>query len=902
MLEKKGHEPASIFVSEREKRKRMDDNKKMPGTEPVLLSPKSTTPPHSKTTSTSGSPISNQFQAEEAAVVEAGKRRNSSNLQPPHLEHTQWATVPEKCKAVHHSVDVSDLDDDGVARMLQALRANAHHDIPASICAEPSVASVTSARGDGCKSPGGGGGVFEEPIVSVKGNDSHKLWGCSYQCAFHGSFEEVTSHEASCSLRKTTDATRAAKTMTGTKPDAVCANMSRGIVSAPLMSNLNSSEVSDDKDPKLTACIIEDLLKHNDELRSQLQNAVNDAEIMLKAASSSNFRKAWNILDQLRMRVSSALVYAPKLARKEHKKASVDEMLEKDSARLSEILHFENTQREPGATRPNRISPNLTPHLDGSVKTHQVTLSSHRSSLDIDPLQSHTSQKVSTDTSLQDYSQGSSPSNVKSNDTGDARSDPLIAAMDAANALHDWTLEQDMQDEKVDKMQCESKEAKLERENKESAAKVAHLLMCKQLGTLSSQKKRLTQTQAHVHTVPPADKLTWNAVLDKTEEPSGSKSPESPSPKSRRNSSGPVDSPRTIPEDDDLSISSHGTAACTEITDSSSEYLSESDDELTEFHCPIDAEDIDADDRIDAYEPVFEGRETYLDASINSSGARGETSRDTSSNADILTPNTMEHREIVVGKQNNVYMKILKEINLTEGRQSGTARDGTSAKENSKIADGKQSVENTPFEESFLGQSIGKSMPEDHNDVCIDVLCVPHSCSAELSAEVTVQPCSPRQPCAAMRESNVASPIALAPQTPLPAGNCDRKDQKDIADIRKVTEKLQKQERILQIIEKHERLLLEKCFHDFYHNAYIQALHTSDKHLEIQEKFKEKRPKDNKGNGPGDSQDQVSYRKAKTLSTRKTALDLIMEGTGGNLNLGTFISPVQPCSNGNHEA
>ena len=140
----------------------MDDNKKMPGTEPVLLSPKSTTPPHSKTTSTSGSPISTQFQAAEAAVVEAGQRRNSSNLQPPLLEHTpQWATVPEKCKAVHHSVDVSDLDDDGVARMLQALRANAHHDIPASIYAEPSIASVASTRGDACKSPGGGEGVFE---------------------------------------------------------------------------------------------------------------------------------------------------------------------------------------------------------------------------------------------------------------------------------------------------------------------------------------------------------------------------------------------------------------------------------------------------------------------------------------------------------------------------------------------------------------------------------------------------------------------------------------------------------------------------------------------------------------------------------------------------------------------
>ena len=697
--------------------------------------------------------------------------------------------------------------------------------------------------------------------------------------------------------------------MTGTKPDAICANMSRGIGSAPLMSHLNSSEVSDDKDPKLTACIIEDLLKHNDELRSQLQNAVNDAEIMLKAASSSNFRKAWNILDQLRMRVSSALVYAPKLARQEHRQASVDEMLEKDSARLSEKLHFENTQHEPGATRPERISPNLTPLQDGSVKMHQVTLSSHRSSLHIDPLQSHTSQKASTDTSLQDYSQGGSPSNVKSNDTSDARSDPLIAAMDAANALHDWILEQDIQDEKVDKMQRESKEAKLERENKESAAKVAHLLMCKQLGTLPSQKKRLTQTQAHVHTVPPADKLPWNALLDKTEEPSGSKSPQSPSPKSRRNSSGPVDSPRTIPEDDNLSISSHGTAACTEITDSSSEYFSESDDELTEFHCPIDAEDIDADDRING-----PSSEIYLDASMNSLGARGETSRgwrdipwtsrDTSSNADILTPNTMEHSENVVGKQNNVYMNILKDINLTEGRQSGTARDGTSAKENSKSADGKHSIENTPLEESFLGQSIGKSMPEDHNDVCIDVPCVPHSCSAEMSAEVTVQPCSPRQPCAAMRESNVASPIALAPQTPLHAGNCDRKDQNDIADIRKVTEKLQKQERILQIIEKHERVLLEKSFHDFNHNAYTQALHTSDKHLETQETFKEKRPKDTAagGRGPGDSQDQVSYRKAKTLSTRKTALDLIMEGTGGNLNLGTFISPVQSCSNGNHEA
>ncbi len=172
-----------------------------------------------------------------------------------------------------------------------------------------------------------------------------------------------------------------------TQPDNVRANVRRGINSARIVSHLNSREVSDDKDPELTKYIIEDLLNHNNELRSQLEKAVKDGESMLQAASSSNFRKAWNMLGQLRRRVSTALVYRAlvyraKLAPKEHTQASFDEMLENDSARLSEEILFENTQRDQGVTRPDRFSQNATPSQDVSLK-HPVSLYSSRSSLDI---------------------------------------------------------------------------------------------------------------------------------------------------------------------------------------------------------------------------------------------------------------------------------------------------------------------------------------------------------------------------------------------------------------------------------------------------------------------------------------------------------------------------------------
>jgi hypothetical protein len=171
------------------------------------------------------------------------------------------------------------------------------------------------------------------------------------------------------------------------QPDNVRANVRRGINSARIVSYLNSGEVSNDKDPELTKYIIEDLLNHNNELRSQLEKAVKDGESMLQAASSSNFRKAWNMLGQLRRRVSTALVYRAlvyraKLAPKEHTQASFDEMLENDSARLSEEILFENTQRDPGVTRPDRFSQNATPYQDVSTK-HPVSLYSSRSSLDI---------------------------------------------------------------------------------------------------------------------------------------------------------------------------------------------------------------------------------------------------------------------------------------------------------------------------------------------------------------------------------------------------------------------------------------------------------------------------------------------------------------------------------------
>jgi hypothetical protein len=111
--------------------------------------------------------------------------------------------------------------------------------------------------------------------------------------------------------------------------------------------------------------------------------------------------------------------------------------------------------------------------------------------------------------------------------------------------------------------------------------------------------------------------------------------------------------------------------------------------------------------------------------------------------------------------------------------------------------------------------------------------------------------------------------------------------------------------------------LLKKSFHDFYHNAFIQALRKGrDNHLKTQEMLKEKRSKDTAAGeqGQGDSQALVESRKTPSPrkteldqvrnlsprntprresrdlipSPRKTALDLVMEGTGGKI--GTLIS------------
>jgi len=195
-------------------------------------------------------------------------------------------------------------------------------------------------------------------------------------------------------------------------------------------------------------------------------------------------------------------------------------------------------------------------------------------------------------------------------------------------------------------------------------------------------------------------------------------------------------------------------------------------------------------------------------------------------------------------------------------------------------------------------QEMWKSMKENHNDVCIDAPCFPHSSSADLSAaaEETAQPL-PRQPAVALQESNMETWLCSKKSNLAFKLACVASPRKHHQEI--MEEMTAEQERMLHIMAKQERVLLKKSFHDFYHNAFIQALRKGrDNHLKTQEMLKEKRSKDTAagGQGQGDSQALVGSRKAQTPSPRnteldqprKTALDLVMEGTGGKI--GTLIS------------
>jgi hypothetical protein len=221
-------------------------------------------------------------------------------------------------------------------------------------------------------------------------------------------------------------------------------------------------------------------------------------------------------------------------------------------------------------------------------------------------------------------------------------------------------------------------------------------------------------------------------------------------------------------------------------------------------------------------------------------------------------------------------------------------------------------------------QEMWQSMKESKNDVCIDAPCFPQSIapcfpqssSADLSAEVTAQPL-PRQPAVALQESNMETWLCSKKSNLAFKLACVASPRKHHQEI--MEEMTAEQERMLQIMAKQERVLLKKSFHDFYHNAFIQALRKGrDNHLKTQEMFKEKRSKDTAagGQGQGDSQAHVGSRKTQTPSPRKTefdqvptlsprntprresrdlipsprktALDLVMEGTGGKI--GTLIS------------
>ena len=211
-------------------------------------------------------------------------------------------------------------------------------------------------------------------------------------------------------------------------------------------------------------------------------------------------------------------------------------------------------------------------------------------------------------------------------------------------------------------------------------------------------------------------------------------------------------------------------------------------------------------------------------------------------------------------------------------------------------------------------QEMWQSMKESHNDVCIVAPCFSHSSSADLSAEVTAQPL-PRQPVVALQESNMETWLCSKKSNLAFKLACVASPRKRHQEI--MEEMTAEQERMLHIIAKQERVLLKKSFHDFYHNAFIQALRKGrDNHLKTQEMLKEKRSKDTAAGeqGQGDSQALVGSRKTPSPrkteldqvptvsprntprresrdlipSPRKTALDLVMEGTGGKI--GTLIS------------
>ena len=87
---------------------------------------------------------------------------------------------------------------------------------------------------------------------------------------------------------------------------------SNSIPASPDTHDKANFNLAPEKDADLAGEIIEDLQKYNDKLRVELQQILVDADRMLVAAARAENRQAGHLLDQMRLRVSSSMVYTPK--------------------------------------------------------------------------------------------------------------------------------------------------------------------------------------------------------------------------------------------------------------------------------------------------------------------------------------------------------------------------------------------------------------------------------------------------------------------------------------------------------------------------------------------------------------------------------------------------------------
>ena len=153
----------------------------------------------------------------------------------------------------------------------------------------------------------------------------------------------------------------------------------------------SSDEVSirflDGENADLAQNIIHDLQEHNNKLRSELKNALKDAEHMLRAASAADMRKAHHLLDQLRMRVSSSLVYTAKSSRHRMSPNTASQVASQAHAsdKGKETIGNGMPSSRPestlfqNGTSSDDSSPNMTPGSDEQGHYHHSTIFSSRS-------------------------------------------------------------------------------------------------------------------------------------------------------------------------------------------------------------------------------------------------------------------------------------------------------------------------------------------------------------------------------------------------------------------------------------------------------------------------------------------------------------------------------------------